>query len=49
MQQFSLKIKKECRPLFNYEWDSVLKDETEKDYFKNLTEYVEEQYASKTI
>ena len=35
--------------MFNYEWDSVLKDETEKDYFKNLTEYVEEQYASKTI
>lgn len=35
--------------MFNTEWDKVLSSETEKDYFKNLMEFVEAEYASKTI
>lgn len=35
--------------MFNTQWDMVLEAETEKDYFKNLMSFVEDEYASKTI
>ena len=31
------------------EWDSVLEEEFEKDYFKKIKEFVDEEYSSKTI
>lgn len=31
------------------DWDEVLKDEKEKDYFKKLIQFVEEEYKEKTI
>ena len=30
-------------------WDEILKDEFKKDYFKQLTEFVEKEYETKTI
>lgn len=30
-------------------WDEILKEEYEKDYFKQLTEFVEKEYETKTI
>ena len=30
-------------------WDNLLKDEFEKDYFKKICEFIDEEYASKTI
>lgn len=30
-------------------WEEVLKDELEKDYFKNLIEFIKEEYKTKTI
>ena len=35
--------------MFNTGWDKVLLPETEKDYFKNLMNFVDEEYASKTV
>ena len=31
------------------EWDEVLKEEFEKDYFQNIMEFVEDEYETKTI
>ena len=30
-------------------WDEILKEEFEKDYFKSLIKFVEEEYKNKTI
>ena len=35
--------------MFNTQWDKVLLDETKKDYFKNLINFVEGEYATKTV
>lgn len=35
--------------MFNTGWDKVLLPETEKDYFKNLMNFVDGEYASKTV
>ena len=35
--------------MLNKGWDKVLKSETEKEYFKKLMDFVETEYASKTV
>ncbi len=35
--------------MFNTGWDKVLAPETEKDYFKNLMAFVDNEYAAKTV
>ena len=35
--------------MLNEGWDRVLKNETEKDYFKKLMDFTEREYASKTV
>ena len=35
--------------MFGNDWDKVLKEEVEKDYFKNLIEYIKNEYKEKTI
>lgn len=31
------------------DWDSILKEELEKEYFKEIMEFIDEEYSSKTI
>ncbi|MBO5151106.1 MAG: uracil-DNA glycosylase [Methanobrevibacter sp.] len=31
------------------DWDSILKEEFEKEYFKEIMEFIEEEYSSKTV
>lgn len=33
----------------NNNWDIILKDEYEKEYFKNLVDYINEEYNNKTV
>ena len=33
----------------NNNWDIILKDEYEKEYFKNLLNYINEEYNNKTV
>ena len=35
--------------MFNTGWDKVLATETEKDYFKNLMSFVDNEYSAKTV
>lgn len=35
--------------IFNNSWDELLKDEMEKEYYKELMDFVEEEYREKTI
>jgi len=35
--------------MFGNDWDKVLKEEVEKEYFKNLIEYIKNEYKEKTI
>ena len=35
--------------MFPNDWNEILKDETEKDYFKKIMDFLDEEYATKEI
>ena len=37
------------KTLIKNSWKNILKDEFEKDYFKKLAAFIDEQYATSTI